>query len=211
MECKINSSYDRQTWPLVHATVRVDLCGLSNNRILLLPLGENFLSASVMALFHLTAWIHKYLGIGVQFSSGSHQHKSRVCKDKLLKMQTDVKLITIGRFKALTWSKFTYQKKVSSRFLVYLFSNLLADTNTRKERREEREKGKRGRREKKGWGRSQPIICNACCYHTSLYNSPVKAKCNLILALMQKNFTEYQAEDWPATWSLCLPTVTTMF
>lgn len=29
MECKINSSYDRQTWPLVRATVCTDLCTLS--------------------------------------------------------------------------------------------------------------------------------------------------------------------------------------
>lgn len=52
MECKINSSYDRQTWPLVHVTVCIDLYRLRRNWILCLNLRGNFLSVSLMALFH---------------------------------------------------------------------------------------------------------------------------------------------------------------
>ena len=56
------------------------------------------------------------------------------------------------------------------------YFDLLVDTHTK------------GKKKKK----IQPIICNACCYHTYLHNSRVEAKYNFTLALIQNNFTEYQ-------------------
>lgn len=52
IEFKINSSYDRQTWSLLHVTVCIDLYSLRRNWILCLNLRGNLLSVSLMALFH---------------------------------------------------------------------------------------------------------------------------------------------------------------
>lgn len=52
IEFKINSSYDRQTWSLVHVTVCIDLYSLRRNWILCLNLRGNLLSVSLMTLFH---------------------------------------------------------------------------------------------------------------------------------------------------------------